>query len=350
MNSFTGDNNYFFEKQIIWIFISLIVFFAMSSFDVKFFKKTSVLVALFCLICGILVFLLIIGTITQGAVSWFNFRNFSVQPSDPAKIILILILAKYFSKRHIEIAHIKYIIISGLYALILFILIVLQGDFGSALIIFFIWLGMIMVSGVSKKHLVFVCLVGIISSVFLWSFVFKDYQKARIITFLHPLADIQGFGYNAYQSAVAVGSGEIFGKGVGYGTQSRLQFLPEYQTDFVFAAFSEEWGFVGVLFLFAFFGAVFWRILINTAYGATNFEILYGLGYAIFLMSHFVIHIGMNIGLLPITGITIPFLSYGGSHLLTVFLGLGVLMSMRSHNKIVTRESLSHDCLDVTNV
>jgi len=321
-----------------------------SSFDIEFFKRTSVLVALFCLICGTLAFLLIIGTATKGAVSWFNFQNFSVQPSDPAKIVIILILAKYFSKRHIEIAHIKHIIISGLYALILFALIVLQGDFGSAIIIFFIWLGMIMVSGVSKKHLAFVCLIGVVSSIFLWVFVFQDYQKARIVNFLHPLADIRGSGYNAYQSTIAVGSGEIFGKGVGYGTQSRLQFLPEHQTDFVFAAFSEEWGFVGVFILFSLFGVVFWRILINAAYGATNFEVLYGLGYTIFLMSHFVVHIGMNIGLLPITGITIPFLSYGGSHLLTVFLGLGFLMSMRSYNKIVIKDNLSNDFSGIANV
>ena len=350
MNSFTGGSNYFFEKQVFWIIISFFVFFVVSSFDIEFFKRTSVLVALFCLICGTLAFLLIIGTATKGAVSWFNFQNFSVQPSDPAKIVIILILAKYFSKRHIEIAHIKHIIISGLYALILFALIVLQGDFGSAIIIFFIWLGMIMVSGVSKKHLAFVCLIGVVSSIFLWVFVFQDYQKARIVNFLHPLADIRGSGYNAYQSTIAVGSGEIFGKGVGYGTQSRLQFLPEHQTDFVFAAFSEEWGFVGVFILFSLFGVVFWRILINAAYGATNFEVLYGLGYTIFLMSHFVVHIGMNIGLLPITGITIPFLSYGGSHLLTVFLGLGFLMSMRSYNKIVIKDNLSNDFSGIANV
>ena len=347
MNSFVGESNYFFDKQVLWIIISLLVFFTISSFDLGFLKNTGVLVILFGFISGTLILLLVIGTATQGAVSWFNFENFSLQPSDPAKLIIILILAKYFSKRHIEIANIRHIIISGLYAFILFTLIFLQGDFGSAIIIFFIWLGMIMVSGVSKKHFIAVFLLGIISFGGLWTFVFEDYQKNRIMTFLHPLTDIQGAGYNAYQSTIAIGSGEFLGKGVGYGTQSRLKFLPEYETDFVFAAFAEEWGFVGVVLLFLLFLLVIWRILLNAMHGATNFEILYGLGLAILFMSHFIIHIGMNIGLLPVTGTTVPFLSYGGSHLITEFAGLGLLMSMRYYNRTVSKEDASNELLNV---
>ncbi len=347
MNSFIGESNYFFDKQIMWIIISLFVFFTVSSFDLGFLKQTSVLVVLFGFVCGILALLLLVGTATQGAVSWIHFSGFSLQPSDPAKIVIILILAKYFSKRHIEIANVKHIIISGMYAFILFILIFLQGDFGSAIIIFFIWLGMITVSGISKKHLAIVFLLGTISFGGLWTFVFEDYQKDRIMTFVHPLTDIQGAGYNAYQSTIAVGSGELLGKGVGYGTQSRLKFLPEYETDFVFAAFAEEWGFVGVIILFFLFLIVIWRILLNAMHGATNFEILYGLGLAILFMSHFIIHIGMNIGLLPVTGTTVPFLSYGGSHLITEFAGLGILMSMRYYNKAVSKDEASNELLEV---
>jgi rod shape determining protein RodA len=349
MNSFIGDNNYFFDKQLLWITISLGLFFAVSSIETGFLRRTAVLMSLFGVTVLVLVLLLLLGQATQGAVSWVHFAGFSIQPSDPAKILIILILAKYFSRRHIEIANIRHIIVSGMYMFILFALILLQGDFGSAIIIFFIWLGMIMVSGVSKKHLALVFFAGLAAFVVMWSFVFEDYQKARIMTFIHPLADIRGAGYNAYQSTIAVGSGELLGKGVGYGTQSRLKFLPEYQTDFVFSAFAEEWGFVGVAILFALFVVVIWRILINAMHGATNFEILFGLGLAILFMSHFVIHIGMNIGLLPVTGTTVPFLSYGGSHLITEFLGLGLLMSMRRISRPIHQDDSTNELLSVMN-
>jgi len=206
---------------------------------------------------------------------------------------------------------------------------------------------MILVSGVSKKHLAIVFGVGVISFALLWGFALQDYQKDRIGAFLHPYADIQGAGYNAYQSMVAVGSGELLGKGVGYGTQSRLKFLPEYQTDFIFAAFAEEWGFAGVLLVFAFFGVVLWRILANGAYGASNFETLFAAGLAVLFMAHFMVHIGTNIGFLPVTGTTIPFISYGGSHLFTEFLGLGILMGMRRYRRATHRDDVKHEFLGV---
>jgi len=132
---------------------------------------------------------------------------------------------------------------------------------------------------------------------------------------------------------IAFGSGQFWGKGIGFGTQSRLNFLPEYRTDFIFSAFAEEWGFVGVLIIFACFGILFWRILKNAYFGQSNFEHFFGIGLAIFLMTHFVLHVGMNIGVLPITGLTMPFLSYGGSHMVTVFAGLGILMGFRNHSQ-----------------
>ncbi|HYC34632.1 MAG TPA: FtsW/RodA/SpoVE family cell cycle protein, partial [Candidatus Paceibacterota bacterium] len=180
-----------------------------------------------------------------------------------------------------------------------------------------------------------------------WSFVFADYQKARIKTFLNPLADVRGAGYNARQSVVAVGSGEIFGKGIGYGTQSRLNFLPEYQTDFIFAAYAEEWGFIGVLILFGAFGIVVFRILHNAMNAETNFETLFALGFCIMIISHFAINVGMNIGLLPVTGIPLPFVSYGGSHMLTLFIGLGILMGMRRYRRAAHRDSMKNEFLGI---
>jgi rod shape determining protein RodA len=167
------------------------------------------------------------------------------------------------------------------------------------------------------------------------------------MTFIHPMADIRGAGYNAFQSTVAIGSGEIFGKGVGYGTQSRLNFLPEYQTDFIFAAFSEEWGFIGVLLLFFFFFILIWRILVNAMLGETNFEILFGMGVAICFIAHFIINVGMNIGLLPVTGTTIPLMSYGGSHLITEFAALGILTGMKRYSRVAHRDDLQHEFLGV---
>ena len=343
MNSFVSQN-YFFEKQLIWLSISIMVFFALSFFDFRFFKKTGVLLFFFAISVILLAFLFVTSSV-KGAQSWFDFGILSFQPADLVKLVLILLLAKYFSKRHIEIANIRHILVSGFYALVFFVLVLLQPDFGSAIIIFLIWLGMVLVSGISKKHLLAVFLIGLISFAGLWSYVFQPHQQDRILTFIHPMADIQGAGYNAYQSTIAVGSGQLLGKGVGFGTQSRLQFLPEYETDFIFAAFAEEWGFIGVVLLFLFFGIVIWRILANTAKGASNFEVLFGLGLAIMLISHFTIHVGMNIGLLPVTGITIPFMSYGGSHLLVEFIGLGILMGMRKYSRVVHRDDMHNEFL-----
>lgn len=342
MNAFSGEN-YFFERQVIWLSLGIILFFVLSYFDFRFLRKTSVITILFISSVFILLALLFFGEIIKGSQSWFYAGVFSVQPSDPIKLVLILILAKYFSRRHVEIAHYRHIIVSGIYTLIIFTLVFLQSDFGSAIIIFLLWLGIILVAGVSKKHLALIGLMAIFSLSFLWGFAFEDYQKQRIITFINPLTDLQGAGYNAYQSTVAIGSGELFGKDIGFGTQSRLQFLPEHETDFIFASFAEEWGFFGVLLLFALFALVIWRILVGSMYGSTNFETLFGLGLAILFMSQFVVHVGMNIGLLPVTGTTIPFLSYGGSHILTEFIGLGIFMGMKRYSRSVHKDDANQE-------
>ena len=342
MNSFTGDN-FLFQKQFISICISLVVFVIFSCIDFRFLRRTSVIVLLFFLSCFLLLTLFVLGHTTKGAESWFHLGFFSFQPTDPIKLVVILIMAKYFSRRHIEIGHIRHILVSGVYAFIIFFLVLLQPDFGSAIIIFLIWFGMVLVSGISRKHLLLVVLVGALSFTGLWLYAFKPYQKDRIRNFINPLANVRGSGYNAYQSMIAVGSGQILGKGIGFGTQSRLQFLPEYQTDFIFAAFSEEWGFVGALLFITLFGIVIWRVLRIALHGASNFEMLFGMGFSILLMSHFVIHVGMNAGLLPVTGLPLPFMSYGGSHLLTEFAGLGIMMGMRRYGRDTHRDAMKNE-------
>jgi len=334
MNSFTATSR-FFERQSIWFGISLAVFFIASTIDWSFLKNTKIIVSLFLLSTLTLSFLFIFGSVFKGSQSWFDLGTFSFQPTDPVKLVVILILAKYFSRRHIEIARVRHILVSGFYVFVIFLLVFLQPDFGSAIIIFFLWLGIVLVSGISKKHLLVVFLSGLMAFGGLWFGVFKPYQKDRIKNFIHPLYDIRGSGYTAYQSTITVGSGQVLGKGIGYGTQSKLQFLPEYQTDFIFAAFAEEWGFVGVMLLFILYGMIFWRMLSISFRGGSNFEILFGVGLSILFFIHTIIHIGMNIGLLPVTGNTLPFMSYGGSHLLTEFIGLGILMGMRKHSRPV---------------
>ncbi|MCX6752750.1 MAG: rod shape-determining protein RodA [Candidatus Nomurabacteria bacterium] len=337
----------FFGKQLIWIAISFTVFFFFSFIDFRFLKRTNILVYLFLFFCGILLFLFVLGHVSHGAKSWLSFGGFSLQPSDMMKLVVVLILSKYFSRRHVEIRNIKHIFISAVYALVPFLLVLFQPDFGSAIIIFFIWLGMTMVSGISKKHLLMVFLGGLAAVAFLWVFVFAQYQKERILNFVNPMTNIHGSGYNVLQSTIAVGSGQVLGKGLGFGTQSRLKFLPEYQTDFVFAAFSEEWGFIGDIILLLLYGLVIWRILYFSSLGESNFEMLYGMGIAIYFMSHILINIGMNIGIMPVTGITLPFMSYGGSHLLTEFAALGILVGMRGYSRPAHRDDMKNEFLGI---
>ena len=334
MYAFHGEGP-LFSKQLISLLVALIACVVCAQIDFRFLRNTRAVVAIFLISLLSLALLFLIGHVSKGAESWFRLGGFSFEPADPATIALIILLSKYFSRRHIEIRNLRHIAISGVYAFTMFFLIFIQPDFGSAVIIFILWFGMVLVSGISYKHIAVVFSIGIIVTAGLWGFVFKEYQKQRIETFIHPLADIRGAGYNAYQSMIAVGSGGFLGKGIGYGTQSRLKFLPEYQTDFIFAAFAEEWGFVGALILLGLFLVVLWRVLHYAMRGQSNFESLFGFGVAILLIAHAVVNIGMNIGLLPVTGVPMPFMSFGGSHLLTEYIALGIIMGMSKYSRTI---------------
>lgn len=327
MYSHVGENT-FFNQQLVWLGVSLLVFFAVMIPDYRFLRTSNYAFYAYLVIIVLLILTFFFAEETLGARQRFDLGFFSLQVSDPAKLILVAILAKYFAKRHELIGDFRHIIVSGLYTLVIFILVFLQPDFGTAMILFSIWFGMVLVAGIKFRHLAVVFFIGLVAFGGLWQFAFQNYQKERIATFLDPLSDIQGAGYNAYQSTVAVGSGEIFGKGIGYGTQSKLLFLPEYETDFIFAAFAEEWGIVGVIMLFILFGIMIVRLLYHASRGPSNFERLFATGVTVYLLAHFFIHIGINIGLLPVTGTTIPFLSYGGSHLVTEYASIGMVLAM----------------------
>lgn len=338
MYSHVGTN-VFFDRQMLWIGLASVFLLLAIIPDYRFLRMGNTAFLLYLGVVFLLGLVLIIGEVTLGAQSRFDLGFFSLQPSDPAKLILIIVLAKYFAKRHELIGDFKHIVVSGMYAMLVFGLVFIQPDFGSAIILFFVWLGMVLVSGIKLRHLLTVFVLGAVSFGLMWQFVFFDYQKDRIMTFLDPLSDIQGAGYNAYQSTVAIGSGQWFGRGIGYGTQSKLLFLPEYETDFIFAAYAEEWGLVGVVLLFGLFAVVVWRLLHHAAEAATNFERLFAAGVCILFVAHFFVHIGMNIGVLPVTGTTIPFLSYGGSHLVTEFVALGMVMGMSRYTSVMSRRN-----------
>ncbi len=342
MDSFASPNP-FFGKQLVWIGISVLVFFGASAIDWRFLRRPAVAASIFGVLIVPLLGLIVLGHAVKGAKSWFTFGSLGFEPVEFVKLALIITLAKYFSRRHTEIRNIRHIFVSGAYAAIVFVLVALQPDFGGAIIIFLIWLCMVLVSGISYKHLGAVLGIGLVVFLGLWFFGFHDYQKQRIITFLNPMANMESTGYNAYQSTIAVGSGQLLGKGIGYGTQSKLRFLPEYQTDFIFAAFAEEWGFFGVLLVFALFGVIFWRIAQAAARGATNFETLFALGVLFYLFAHFLLHVGINLGVLPVTGTTIPFMSYGGSHLLAEYLALGMLSGMSAYSRATRPDLLKRE-------
>lgn len=332
MHSF-GSETTLLYRQLIWLGIAFTTFFIAAAGNYQFLRRRGVAVSLFAIAVLSLLAVVVFGVVAGGAQSWFDFGFLRVQPAAPAKLILIAVLAKYFDRRRGQMHNFKHVLVSGIYALLISGLVFLQPDFGSALIIGLIWFGMVIASGIPLRHIISVLAIGAISAGLLWMFALTSEQQQRITSFIDPQANLQQAGYNANQAMIAVGSGQILGKGVGYGTQSRLEFLPEYETDFVFAAFAEEWGFVGACLLLLLYLIVLWRIYRLARAGETSFERLFGAGVFMYLLAHITIHTGVNVGLLPITGTTMPFMSYGGSHLVTEFLSLGVLIGLERESE-----------------
>lgn len=333
IKSFDEVSDYFFSRQLIWVGLSIFVFIALQFINLKFLENSFALLIIYSF--GLVLLTLLFFVSQDKTASWLKLPFFSFEPSEPMKLMVILVLAKYLAKRHIEIANFKHILISGSYAVIPFLLVFFQPDFGSSLVFFFIWLGLMISSEISKKHLVLLLFILVLSALLSWNFLLKPYQKQRVASFLNPYLDTQGQGYHRLQSMIAIGSGGILGKGIGEGNQTRLKFLPEYQTDFIFASIGEEWGFFGINIVLIFYILILWQILKQAAEGKNNFVRLFALGFGFFIMSHIFIHIGVNLGILPVTGVPLPFLSYGGSHLLTLFIGLGIWQNFKRDKTIL---------------
>ena len=333
-SSSLGQGNFLnFEKQIIYFGIGLLLMFLFSFLDWRALRQDPYLILTLYFICLIsLFFLFFFAPEIRGVKSWYKIGPVSIDPIEFTKIILIILLAKYFSMRHIEMYRIRHILLSGIYVLLPAILIFFQPNPGSILILITIWVGILLFSGIKIRHFLILCFCFLLISIFSWQFLLKNYQKERIISFVAPqLADPYKIGWNQTQLKIAIGSGGIFGQGLGEGSQTQYGFLPEPQTDFIFAAVAEEMGLVGVTFLFFLFWVLIWRIMRIAISSQTNFPRLFASGFSILLVSQVFINIGVNIGILPIIGIPLPLVSYGGSSLISIFIALGLLQSIKTH-------------------
>lgn len=328
-----GGDDIFLNKQLFFLGLGIFLMFTVSFFDYRRLKANFAPIILLYIGSLISLFMIfILGSEIRGAESWFRIGPFSVEPVEFVKIVMLALFAKFFTLRHAEIYRPSHLALSAVYMAMPVGLVLLQPDFGSAMLLISLWIGMMIVAGIKKKHLLFLMLVGGVLLSVMWFGVFKEYQKDRILSFLNPLNDPYGSGYNIIQARIAIGSGGIFGTGLGHGSQTRLGFLPEAHTDFIFAAIAEEFGLIGVLFIFTGYAFLSWRVLKIASDASNNFAKLFCFGFLILIFSQFIINIGMNLGLMPVTGITLPFLSYGGSSLISLFLALGVIQSIKARS------------------
>ncbi|MGM0438969.1 MAG: FtsW/RodA/SpoVE family cell cycle protein [Patescibacteria group bacterium] len=320
-------------RQAFFVGSGILIYFILSFFDWRILKENSLLVlGLYLLSTGLLIGLLLFGPKIRNVQRWFRIGPIMVSPAEFAKLTLIILLAKYFSMRHVELYKIRHIILSGIYAFIPTYLIFRQPDMGTAAIFLVLWGGILLISGIKLRHFLALSAIGIVSLGLVWGFLMQDYQKDRVISFINPQFDPQGIGWGGNHAKIAIGNGGLLGTGLGEGTQTQYGFLPEPHTDFIFAAIAEEMGFLTVSLLIFAFGILFWRmfkIIFNTKF---NFPRLFVSGFLIIVMFQSFVNIGMNLGLLPIMGTPLPFVTYGGSSTLFFFTGLGIVESMRYNN------------------
>jgi len=276
----------------------------------------------------LLVVVLIFGTTVRGTTGWFQIAGFSFQPAEVAKIALILFLAWLIHRHGQRFDTWQFVFSSGFFSALLVGLIMLQPDLGSSLILVSIWFGLLLLTGVKKRYVFLIFFLGIGVFFVSWTFLFADYQKDRLTTFLSLDSDPLGAGYNVSQSIIAVGSGNFFGRGLGFGSQSQLHFLPEAQTDFIFSVLAEELGFVAVLTIFSIYFFMLWRFVKIAKGCSDDFSTYVVLGVTIYFFTQIVINVGGAIGSLPVTGVTLPFLSYGGSSLIANFILIGIVQSV----------------------
>jgi len=325
-----GDTLTFFPVQTIAFVLGVGVLLLAASVHSVFYQSFSrvAYIGVLLLLVGVLIF----GVTVRGTTGWFRFAGFSLQPAELAKVSLILFLSWLFYRHGRQYYRWQFVlgslIVVGLYVG----LVLMQPDLGSALILLAIWFGMLLCSNTKKRYIFLLLGAGIGMFVLGWFFLFAPYQKARLVTFFDSSADPLGSGYNVSQSIIAIGAGNLVGRGLGFGSQSQLHFLPEAQTDFIFAVIAEELGFVAVVAIFILYTVLLWRIVMLTQRCRDDFTMFVLLGIAILFFVQIVVNIGAATGVLPVTGVTLPFLSYGGSSLVINLLLIGIVESIaRSH-------------------
>jgi len=320
-----GDSLIYVPTQVVAFCIGILVFIIASQVHITMYENTSRLayIIAFVLLLGVLFF----GTTVRGTTGWFRLFGFSFQPAEIAKVALIIFLAWRIERQARRFDRWQFVLATMVVTLVLAGLIMMQPDLGSALILMGVWFGMLMFVGTKKRYIWGIVGVGILTIVIAWVALFQPYQKERVLTFLQPERDPLGSGYNVTQSIIAIGAGTFFGRGLGFGSQSQLHFLPEAQTDFIFSVIGEELGFIGVSLVLILYFVLLWRLATIARYARTDFSAYIVLGVFFVFLLHLIINVGAAIGLLPVTGVTLPFLSYGGSSLIISFLLIGIAES-----------------------
>lgn len=311
--SSVGGNMSDFFKQMIFFALGISVMIALSFFDWRALKENPYFVLTLYFIGVILLLgLFVFAPEIRDVRRWYALGPISFDPVEFIRIVLIVLLAKYFSGRHAEMYKISHVVLSGIYILIPSVITFFQPDLGSAIILGFLWIGVLIVSGIKTKHFIALCMIGLLVLSLGWLFLLKDYQKVRITAFLEPKMDPQGINWNPEQAKIAIGSGGFLGQGIGKGSQTQNGFLPEAKTDFVFSAIAEELGLLGVIAILGAFSLLFFRILKLALRAPDNFSRLFCSGFVIMLAAQVFVNIGMNQGILPIVGIPLPFVSQIG--------------------------------------
>jgi len=318
-------NEYILYRQIAWITIGWVVLFSFSFINYRLYFDLSIF--LYILNLALLIGVKLLGREVMGAKRWFSFLGVNFQPSEFSKVVTVLILARFFSQSSDKNIFTKKVLSPLGLVLLSSFLIFKQPDLGTALICIFLFFLMGFSSSIKKKYFTLCLITGLLITPLGWHFL-KDYQKKRLLVFLNPNCEPLGAGYTILQSKIAIGSGKIIGKGFLSGTQNQFNFLPERHTDFIFTVVAEEWGLVGSLFLLIIYYLILKNILAITKEVKDDFGryILIGTAYLFFL--HIFINIGMSIGMLPIVGLPLVFLSYGGTHLFFNFFLLGVVFNI----------------------
>ncbi len=324
---------HFFVFQALWIVIGIGLIIGSFFVDVRaIFSAQWVVWGLYALALALMVIALFASPVIRNTHSWLVLGPFSLQPVEFMKVALILLYANYFSRRHMAIARWKNIFTSFIFFIVPAAISAKLPDLGSAVIFFGIWFGFLLLLGLPWRRIVVAIVVIAIAGGFIWTYVLKPYHRARILGFLYPNQNALGINYSVTQSKIAIGSAGFWGQGYGQGTQTQLGFLSESPDDFVFAAFIEEWGMAGAIVIVAAFLFLIFQILRIGMLADENFEKFICLGAAMMLGVQFLLNAGSTTGLTPVIGVTLPFLSYGGSSMLANFFTLSMVNSIRKRS------------------